>query len=521
MMTHLTRHRRWLLAAGLVLILVASYVAGRVSIADRTAPASDTAPPAEAHVADGDDASDGQLYYCSMHPQIRSNDADDTCPICGMNLIPMPADAGEDAEDLPVLRLSERAARLLDIQTTPVERRAAEATIHFVGKLAIDETRVAEVVARSDSYVERLHANYLWMPVSQGEVIAELDSPTLTAAARELRLVQRGDDGPRTPSVRDAARARLDRLGMTAEQIDAALEADELPRTYALHSPISGVVAELDARQGDYVSEGDRLVRIVDLSSLWLELEAYESDLPWLSLDQSATFAVASQPGDTMNGTVAFIAPTLDDRTRTARVRLNVDNRAGQLRPGMFARGQVDVPVQADDMGDAPLLIPTSAALITGRDAVVYVRLPDADRPTFEGRRVTLGPRVGEQYIVRDGLAEGEHVVTHGAFKLDSELQIRGRPSMMSRAESVAQPAADLTPMDADAPLPDGVMPYPLDVCLVTDLLLDSMGGPLRYIYDGREILFCCESCPPRFEQNPATYLPRLDAEPAADDHQH
>ncbi|MFA9479270.1 efflux RND transporter periplasmic adaptor subunit [Phycisphaerales bacterium AB-hyl4] len=510
--------RRWLFAGGLALAFIASFVVGRL-----TSPGADGPHDHDADVHTTNDVTDaGQTYYCSMHPEVRSDDPNDTCPICGMDLIPMPDNAGdEDDGDLPILRLSERSLRLLEVQTTPVERRAAEKTIHFVGQLDYDETRVTDLVARSDSYVHRLHANYPWKPVERGDVIAELDSPAITAAARELRLVHRGDQGPRSQSALDAARARLERFGLTADQIDRIIDADDLPRTYELRSPLTGVIAELDAREGDRLADGDRLVRIVDLTSLWLQLQAYESDLPWLEVEQSAEFTVPTAPGETHDGTVAFIAPVIDDNTRTARVRLNVDNPQGQLRPGMFARGKVHA--QAHHTDNPPLLIPASAALITGRDAaLVYVRQPDTDRPTFEGRRITLGPRVNAHYIVRDGLEENEHVVTHGAFKIDSELQIRGRPSMMARAELFReQPAVELTALDLDADLPDDVIPYPLDVCLVTDLPLDSMGGPVRFIHEDREIKFCCDGCIPPFEADPDAYLPKLDDTQHEDAHNH
>lgn len=519
MFNHMTRMQTWLLAGGLAVLLAASFLGGRL-VAPAATPDADVHAPAPAP-APGDGAADEQaevasreqVYYCSMHPHIRSNDPDATCPICGMNLVPMPVDAGADADagDLPVLRLSDRAARLLDVQTTPVERRAAEAQVHFVGTLGYDETRVADVVARSAGYVDRLHADYQWMPVRRGELLAEIDSPAVTAAARELLVMRGGQAGRRNAASLDAARARLVRLGMSGEQIDAIIDTGELPRTYALRSPADGVVETLDARQGDRLDEGDRLLRVVDLSSLWLQMEAYESDLPWLRVGQTARFSLPGQAGETFEASVSFISPRVDERTRTARVRLEVSNADGRLKPGMFARGAVRAEV-ADDA----LLIPASAALLTGRRAVVYVRLPGGDRPTFEGRQVELGPRVGEHYVVRDGLEEGERVVTRGAFSIDSELQIRGRPSMMGRAEMFERATSVSSAADAGD---DDAKPYPLDVCVVTGLPLGSMGEPVRHVHEGQEILFCCPACLPRFKADPDRYMQQIeDAAEAAPD---
>ncbi|MCB1130265.1 MAG: efflux RND transporter periplasmic adaptor subunit, partial [Verrucomicrobiae bacterium] len=223
---------------------------------------------------------------------------------------------------------------------------------------------------------------------------------------------------------------------------------------------------------------GEPLFRIVDLSELWLTLEAYESDLIWLRYGQQVTFTVEAFPGETFQGQIAFIAPEVDTQTRSVSIRVNVPNQEGRLKPGMFAKGVVEVkmgaggvvyapelagkwispmhpevvkdgPGQCDVCGMdlvpaeslgyveltepmAPLIIPASAALRTGKRAVVYVEKPDMDQPTYEGREVVLGPRAGDMFIVESGLDEGERVVTKGAFKIDSALQIQAKPSMMN-----------------------------------------------------------------------------------------
>ena len=436
-----TRYLVIALAAGLVTLLLLAVAAGSF-LAGRALAGGDVQAGHDDE-ADAEPDGDATVYYCSMHPEQRSTDPNDTCPICGMALVEMPADVDdEDDRDLPVLRLSERSHRLLELETTPVERRLLEMDVSFVGRLAEDERATRRVAVRADSYVERLHVHYVGQRVEAGEVLAELYSPAVTAAARELLLVAQRDGASL-----EAARARLTRLGVDDAQIDAIIEAGEPPRTYELRSTAAGTVQELGARQGDRLTDGQALVRVTDLSSLWLNLEAYESDLQWLELGQAARFSIQAQPGRTFEGEVSFIEPTVDERTRTARVRLDVGNEDGRLKPGMFARGAVMVEVAgvAGDDGDAPLVIPRSAPLLTGRRAVVYVKLPATERPSYEGRQVTLGPRAGEHYVVVEGLEEGERVVTRGAFKLDSELQIRGRPSMMARGERFGEPV-DETP---------------------------------------------------------------------------
>jgi Cu(I)/Ag(I) efflux system membrane fusion protein len=276
------------------------------------------------------------------------------------------------------------------------------------------------------------------------------------------------------------------------EQIDAIIAHGSPSDHFTLKAPLGGVVVAQNVKEGSYVKTGEPLFRIVDLSRLWLQMEAYESDLPWLHFGQEVTFTVEAHPGRTFSGQISFIAPEIDARSRTATVRVNVTNPNELLKPGMFARGTVesrlaatgtvqlpdlrgkwvspmhpevvkDAPgdcdvcgmalVPAESLGlvreappEAPLLVPASAVLITGRRGVVYVSLPETEMPTFQGREIELGPRAGEHYLVASGLEEGERVVTHGAFKIDSALQIQAQPSMMN--------PADATPPGGTVPAP-------------------------------------------------------------------
>jgi len=395
-----------------ILIVIAlaaiAYIAGRMSAPEPVQPTA---------VVEGQ----ATEYTCSMHPQIRSTNPADLCPICGMALIPVPQDEdGEDDTDVLRLRVSERAMALMEIQTQPAERRVAEVEVSLYGKVDFDETRLADIVVRSDGYVDKLHANYIWQSVRQGETIADIYSPVVVAAMRELLVARNGGAG-----ALDAARARLTRLGLADAQIDAVLKSGETPRTYPVVSPYDGVVQSVDAREGQSVMEGARIVRLADVSNLWVYLEAYESDLAWLKVGQPVQFSVESIPGQTFQGAIVYIDPVVDDGNRTVRLRAEVPNPEGQLKPGMFVTARVGASA-----GEA-LVIPATAPLITGRSALVYIRMPGTDRPTFEPREIVLGPRAGDHYIVHEGIQEGDLVVVHGQFKIDSELQIRGRPSMM------------------------------------------------------------------------------------------
>ena len=198
-------------------------------------------------------------------------------------------------------------------------------------------------------------------------------------------------------------------------------------------APLSGVVLAKRVQLGQTVKAGETLYQVADLSRLWLELEAYESDLPWIAKGDDILFETDAYPGETFQGVVSFVEPTASPATRTVRVRVEIANADGRLKPAMFARARVYSRLQADD-GEDPVVIPATAPLLTGERAVVYVADP-AEEGRFQARQVVLGPKAGDVYVVADGLRAGEEVVTRGAFKIDSALQIRAGDSMMSPSD--------------------------------------------------------------------------------------
>ena len=394
------------------------------------------------------------IWTCSMHPQIRLPKPG-KCPICFMDLIPV--ETGYRTDDLGprTLQLSPAAVALAEIQTTMVERRAVEANLRLIGKIGYDETRYRTIAAWFPGRIDTLFVDFTGTRVAEGQALASVYSPELFAAQGELlsavsaadRLQQSPDPAMRSTAAATvvSARERLRLWGLTDAQI-AGVESRGAPlRHQHIFSPLGGVVVHKNAAEGMYVSTGSPLFTVADLSTVWLEVAAYESDLPWLRTGQTITFGVPAVPGRSFQGKVVFIDPVLDGKTRTARVRADVDNADGALKPGMFVTASLAAPLGRPKAGpmadqDLPLVIPASAPLLTGKRAVVYVQVPDQDRPTFEGREVVLGPRAGDAYIVVSGLAEGEMVVTKGNFKIDSALQIQAKPSMMSPGGSPQLP---------------------------------------------------------------------------------
>lgn len=421
------------------------------------------------------------------------------CPICGMEMVEVETDEGSGDDAGPrTLTLSPAAQKLAEIVVAPVERKFVEAEIRMVGKIDYDETRLKNITAWVPGRLDRLFVDYTGVPVREGDHMVYMYSPELRIAQVELveairtsRELQSSAD----PSIRESAldliedaRTKLRLWGLNQEQIAAIEERGKPTDHMTIYAPIGGIVIHKNANEGMYVNEGTRIYTIADLSRLWVRLDAYESDLAWLRYGQDVEFEAEAYPGEKFVGTVSFIDPVLDARTRTVKVRVNVDNADGRLKPEMFVRavararlaengmivnaelagkwispmhpevikdepGNCDVCgmplVRAEALGivgpddvDAqpPLVVPAAAPLITGKRAVVYVARSD-EPGTYDGREITLGPRAGQYYLVRDGLVEDEQVVVNGNFKIDSAIQIRAQPSMMNPSGGGPAPA--------------------------------------------------------------------------------
>jgi Cu(I)/Ag(I) efflux system membrane fusion protein len=380
------------------------------------------------------------VWTCSMHPQIKLP-KEGQCPICFMDLIPL-EDNGDGDLGPRTLAMSEGAASLAEIQTVAVRREVAEAAVRLIGKVTYDETRHKVISSWTAGRVDTLFVDFTGTAVSKGQPLASLYSPDLYSGQVELlsalkarnQLLESADQNMiRTAEATVAsARERLRLWGLSPAQIKGVEAAGKASYHLTITSPLGGVVVKKQVSEGMYVGTGTPIYSVADLSKVWVTLEAYESDLAWLRAGQWVDFSVAALPGQMFQGEIIFIDPVLSEKTRTVGVRLNVGNSEGLLKPGMFVNATAWASLSGDETGQKPLVIPASAALITGKRAVVYVRQTGTDRPTFEGREVVLGPRAGNNYVVLAGLEEGELVVTKGNFKIDSALQIQAKPSMMS-----------------------------------------------------------------------------------------
>lgn len=479
---------RWiggLVRAGLLTaLLVLGILMGRYLIPAGAAGGRDAAagPPTE--------------YTCSMHPQIKLPRFGQ-CPICFMDLVPV-GSAGTGGGGLS---LSERARTLARVETTPVRRARAERELRLTGKVAIDETRVAYISAYAPGRLDRLYVNYTGILVRKGDHLAEIYSPQLIVGQREylvaLQGLQQAQESASQAAIQkaarllDASRRNLELWGVPSDEIARLEKTGEPSDRLRIDAPREGWVTERAGYEGMYVETGTRLFTLADLRVVWVLLDAYELDLAVIRYGQRVEFESEAFAGRTIVGRVAYIDPLLNEATRTVNVRVNVPNAELHLRPGMFVRarllarvgasgtavdnelagkwvspmhpeivkegpGQCDVCgmdlVPAESLGFAsagpteadPLVIPATAALLTGKRAVVYVESETRDGPTYEGRVVELGPRCGDLYVVLEGLNEGERVVTRGTLRVDSAVQIVAQPSMMSPAgmKNAAPPPA-------------------------------------------------------------------------------
>jgi Cu(I)/Ag(I) efflux system membrane fusion protein len=490
----------------LLVLMVVAFVVGYLV---RGGGSTQTPSPGESGVEE----TKAQVWTCSMHPQIRLPEPGQ-CPICGMDLIPVSSGEAGGGEGSRELSLSPTAVKLAEIQVAPVERKFVEARVRMVGKVEYDETRLAYITAWVPGRLDRLYVDYTGIPVRKGDHMVYLYSPELLAAQEELiqslkavkDLERSGIADMKETALWtvDAVRDKLRLWGLTKDQIDEIEKRGKPTDHMTVYAPMSGIVIHKNAFEGMYVDTGTRIYTIADLSQVWVKLDAYESDLAWIRYGQEVEFETVAYPGETFKGKIAFIDPVLDAKTRTVKVRVNVPNDAGKLKPEMFVRaivranvaagGKVMDPdlagkwmcpmhpdvvkdgaascdicgmplVHAESLGyvavdanekDAPLVIPATAPLITGERAVVYVAVPGKEG-TYAGREVVLGPRAGDYYLVREGLAEGELVVVNGNFKIDSAVQILAKPSMMSPEGGAPAPghhdhgAAQTTPQTTGA----------------------------------------------------------------------
>jgi Cu(I)/Ag(I) efflux system membrane fusion protein len=444
-------------------------------------------------------AAPGAIYTCPMHPQIRQP-TPGRCPICGMELVPAASAAG-DLNELAV-KIEPAQRRLANIQTAPVEVGPLEKTLQTVGAIAIDESRQATISAYIEGRLERLFADYTGVDIAKGDHLAVIYSPQLYGAQVEYLEARRGaSTGGALPAVRQAqeslatnTRQRLREFGMTDEQLAELERTGQSQSRLTIYSPQGGTVIEKLAVEGNYVKAGDPIYRIAELSTVWLMLELFPEDATRIRFGQRVGARVQSLPGESFVGRVAFIDPTVDPKTRTVGVRVELMNEQGRLRPGDYAEADITLPIGPqgqvydadlagkwispmhpqivrDQPGQCPIcgmdLVPTakfgftsepqprpqsvyvprSAVLLAGENSVVYV---ETEPGRFEIRPVVVGPLLRDKVVILEGLKAGESVATAGNFLIDSQMQLAGKPSLIDPSRAIAKSKEQKGPLKFD-----------------------------------------------------------------------
>jgi len=361
----------------------------------------------------------------------------------GMDLVPVcpGGDGGAQGE----VRIDPSLVQSMGVRTAPVERRDLSRTLRTVGRVALDERRVAHVHPKVQGWVERLFVEYEGQRVERGQPLLEIYSPALVSTQEELLLAARYRDSTHGSSFEDVARGgedllratrrRLELWDVSPRDIERLLETGEVHKTLTLHAPTGGVVAQLMVRDGMEVNPDDDLYTIADLSRVWLQADVYEYELPWVAEGQRALVDLSYLPGRTFEGEVTYVYPLLDPATRTARVRIELDNPDRVLKPDMYANVRIQTRTRQD-----VLVIPEEAVIRSGRRSVVIVALGDG---RFAPREVELGIASGEGRVeIREGLEAGERVVTSGQFLIDSESRLREALQKMpaDRGDPAAEP---------------------------------------------------------------------------------
>lgn len=371
-------------------------------------------------VAPGKDST----YTCAMHPWLRLHKPGN-CPICGMKLIPLNASM-QAAENNNTIEMSADAAALADVQTTIVKTAGAPADgIYLTGKIMVDQRNIYTPTAQFDGRVEKLYVNFTGQRVAKGQVLASVYSPDLISAEQELLVALSYKNT--NPAMYQAARNKLKYWQIADREIDKIEQSHQIIESLPIQANRSGVVMKMNIAVGDRIKTGDVLYQIADLNQLWVMMDAYEQDLGLISNGDRMEFTVPAEPGKVYSARVSYIDPVIDPQTRIAKVRAEIDNPGGGLKPEMFVRGKIEAKVSTP----GGLLIPQSAVLWTGKQSLVYVKIPGTRQPTFQYRQVTLGPEAGDDYVITAGLRAGDEVVTNGAFTIDAAAQLSGKTSMM------------------------------------------------------------------------------------------
>jgi Cu(I)/Ag(I) efflux system membrane fusion protein len=360
-----------------------------------------------------------------MHPQIMQPESGD-CPICGMDLIP--AESSSEGLLADQFRLSENAMALANVQTSIVgTNKTEDNAIKLSGKIAENEEDNAVQVSYFSGRIEQLNVSFTGEKVRKGQLLATIYSPELYAAQQELITASSLKESQ--PALYKAVRNKLKLWKLSENQISQIETSGKVKEDFPVYAMVSGTVSEKLVEKGDYVKQGQPLLKISNLLTVWASFDVYENQIDLFKKGQEISVTTNAYANKEFKAKVDFIDPVLDIRTRTVKLRVVLTNKDDVFKPGMFVEGKINGITSSKEH---ILTIPASAILWTGERSVAYLK-PNSNAPIFEMRDIILGNRVGDYYEILEGLNSGDEIVTNGTFTVDAAAQLQGKKSMMNR----------------------------------------------------------------------------------------
>tara|TARA_R110000868_G_scaffold145181_5_gene365324 strand:- start:13703 stop:15481 length:1779 start_codon:yes stop_codon:yes gene_type:complete len=379
----------------------------------------------DAHNHEADQSS--QMWTCAMHPQIMQPEAGD-CPICGMKLIP--AEINAEGLALNEIKMTSNAMALANIQTTIVGDIGADnegSVISLSGKIAANEENNSVQASYFDGRIEQLNVNYEGQQIGKGQLLATIYSPNLVSAQQELLTAASLKESQ--PSLYKAVRNKLKNWKLSETQINKIEQSGKVIENFPVYVTVSGTVNMVMAAEGDYVKQGQPIVKVSNLNSVWAEFDAYENQISQFKKGQKIKVTTNAYPNTEFDATISFIDPVLDNQKRTVTIRATLNNKDDIFKPGMFITGSVK---DNSTKSEGVLIIPASAVMWTGERSLVYLKTSPIE-PIFEMREVTIGNRNGQNFRITSGLNNGDEIVTNGTFTVDAAAQLQGKKSMMTK----------------------------------------------------------------------------------------
>lgn len=366
-----------------------------------------------------------QMWTCSMHPQIMQPGPGD-CPICGMDLIP--AESGADGLMADQFKLTENAMALANVQTSIVDNgKTDENVIKLSGKIVENEESNAVQVSYFSGRIERLNVSFAGEEIRRGQLLATVYSPELYAAQQELITAASLKESQ--PALYKAVRNKLKLWKLSENQINKIETSGKVLENFPVYATVSGTVSEKLIQQGETITQGQPLLKITKLNTVWANFDVYENQIDLFKKGQEVAITTNAYPNKEFKGKVSFIDPVLDTQTRTVKLRVVLNNAKNTFKPGMFVEGKIK---GVSSNSDQVLSIPSTAILWTGERSVVYVKA-NSNEPIFEMREVKLGNAIGKNHEVLDGLKSSDEIVTNGTFTIDAAAQLQGKKSMMNK----------------------------------------------------------------------------------------